>query len=234
MDKLNHGYWRDIIFSVGTHKKDRRLSPVEVSEGFILAKRQGMTTRQIADLVDLDTSIVGRFIKLSKLSLNIRHLIDWGWSDTTISFSVASEISNLNSDEQRQIIDFILKYSLVKSEVIQVLQIRQRTSKKIGECIEEILRLRPTIIKKYLFAGVITDKIVLNCINEMSQLKRGELFNKLLGEKIPSDIHWSARLGKKIFSIVGDEGLNDLIKKLEHNFEKVINKWLLEEIKNEK
>ena len=225
MKNLDHKYWRDIIYSVGTHRSGRRLSPIEVSEGFMIAKKQGMSVKEISDLVDLDSSMVGRFIKLSNISLNIKHLIDWGWSDTTISFSVASELSSLS--------DSVLEYSLVKSEVIRILQIKKRSGKTIDQCVGEIIKMRPEIVKRYLFAGVITDQKLQNYISEISQLKRDDHFNKLLIEKIPPDIKWSARLGKKIFSIVGGVELNNFLRKLDPDYEEIINKGLLEKIENE-
>jgi len=233
MKNLDHKYWRDIIYSVGTHRIDRRLSPIEVSDGFIIAKKQGMSVKEISDLVDLDSSMVGRFIRLSHISSNIKHLIDWGWSDTTISFSVASELSSLPEKDQEKIIDSVLEYSLVKSEVIRILQIKKRSEKTIDQCVGEIIKMRPEVVKRYLFAGVITDQKLRNYISEISQLKRDDYFNKLLIEKIPPDIKWSARLGKKIFSIVGGAELNSFLRKLDPGYEEIINKGLLEKIENE-
>ena len=104
---------RNLILSVGTHKGKRPLSPVEVAEGFQKAEKSGMTDQELADLVQLRyPTMIGRFKRLLNLSPDLRHLVDWGSSSSTISFTAASEVTRLDQDDHWPVINSVLESGL--------------------------------------------------------------------------------------------------------------------------
>lgn len=221
---------RDLILSVGTHRRQRRLSPIEAAELFHIEKAGGKTNQQLADMVLLkDTTMVNRFLSLLELSPELRHLVDWGQSDSTISFTAAAELSHLEFSDQECLAEAVLKYSLTKSEVIQIVQIRKRSRKDIETCIREVLRLRPQIVRKYVFIGAIFEEKIASCLKRLKQCERDGLLKKVVGEML-YDIEWSGRLGWKRFSLVGAEGLAKQLRTLEPDFEHVINQKIGKEI----
>ena len=103
-----------------------------------------MTEQELAELVQLRyPTMIGRFKRLLNLSPELRHLVDWGSSNSTISFTAASEVARLDPDDHGAVLNSILENGLNKNEVMQVVQIRNRSSKNISECIEDVIKLRP-------------------------------------------------------------------------------------------
>src|SRR5262245_60099145 len=85
-----------LLLSVGTHRRERYLSPVEVAHLFQKATRGGDTLADLAAAVQLDgTSWVARFITLLKLTPDVQHMVDWGKSGSTLAFTSAVELARL-------------------------------------------------------------------------------------------------------------------------------------------
>lgn len=230
MEELTKNNLRDLILSVGTHRGQRPLSPIEVAELFNIAKEEGKTNRQIADMVLFkDTTMVGRFLHLLKLSSKVKHLVDWGPTGSTISFSTAAELLRLDVAEQGAVVDAALEHSLTKSEVAQIVQIRKRSNKDIGTCIDEILKSRPQIVRKHVFVGAIFEEKTSSFLKNLKQRERDILLRKIMAEVLPG-IEWSGRLGEKRFSLVGGEHLAQQLHTLEPDFEHVINQQLSKEV----
>ena len=224
---------RDLILSVGTHKGKRPLSPVEVAEGFEKAQISGMTDQELADLVQLRfPTMIGRFKRLLNLSPDLRHLVDWGSSSSTISFTAASEISRLSPKDHYPVFSSVLENGLNKNEVMQIVQIRNRSGKGISECINDVLKLRTTIVRRHVFVGALTDGELKSKLSDLTQVERDKILSDTLKDRTPSGINWSGRLGKGHFSVVGGDDLAEHLNGLEPNFEQVINGWLIDEVKN--
>lgn len=235
MVKIGSDFWSNAILSVGTHYKIRRLTPIELSDGFVMAKKEGISVIQIAEKLDIDNTIVSRLIDLSKLTPKVKLFVDWGSSDTTISFTSASEIAkaNLSREEQEIFLEAIIQNSLNKKEVIQILQIKKRSNKRIKDCIEDVLRLRPKIIYKYLYIGTILKVELSTYLQEISQKERNETFHNILNKDFLSNVEWEGRLGTIRFSLVGGESLNEYLKVLKPDYEVFINNLLNKEILND-
>ena len=68
MRGLSSAEVRQLILSVGTHKSERPLSPVEVAQLMQKAVKAGENRKEIAARLLLeDSSIIGRFIRLLQL-----------------------------------------------------------------------------------------------------------------------------------------------------------------------
>ena len=67
---------RQLILSVGTHRSDRPLSPIEVAKLMRRALDMGETRKTLAGRLLLDdSSIIGRFMRLLSLPVQVQHLV---------------------------------------------------------------------------------------------------------------------------------------------------------------
>ena len=221
---------QNLILSTGTHRSNRVLSPVEVSEGFKKLKDSGMSSREISDIVLFkDISMISKFERLLLLSPKIQHLIDWGSSSSTISFSSAAELARLDKEKDQELLsEAILKNKLSKQEVIQIIQIKRRSSKPILKCIDEIIKLRPEIERKFVFIGAIVNEHLRSILDKLTQNERNKLLLNSLNNQFQQNIHWEGRLGKDRFTLVGDEQFSQKLQNL-GNFEDAINQLLMKE-----
>jgi hypothetical protein len=233
MDKLTNSLKRDLILSVGTHKKNRPLSPVEVAEGFKVAIDNGMSRKELAELVQFGgTSMIDRFLNLLKLNKDLRYLVDWRQGDLSISFSSASKIACLTDYEQKEVVKAILDNRLNKDEITQIIQIKKRSNKDINNCIQEVLNQRPTIERRYIFIGKIINPELSKSLERLTQLERNALLKKTINSEVNPNIHSEVRLGMNGFSLLGDELLSNELKKLKPDFESCINNLLNSGVKN--
>ena len=76
-----------LLLSVGTHRGQRSLSPVEVANIFakVLAAGGRCPTAPRAARLE-GTTIVARFLRLLKLPKSVRHLVDWGAVPARLGF----------------------------------------------------------------------------------------------------------------------------------------------------
>ena len=168
-----------------------------------------------------------KFLKLFNINEAYRHLIDWGRSSASVvAFSSASELSSLKGGDQDVLVDQMLKYQLSKDEVKQIVQIRERSGSQVGKCIEDVLKLRPTIVKKNVFVGTIISKEVVTLLDQMTQAQRDELLKKTMTGILPLGTVWSGRLGKTRFSLVGGEIFSKQLLNMKPNFETHISNQL--------
>lgn len=202
--------------SVGynTHKKGRPLSPVEVGELLKRAQDSGASPPDCAKALNLEgTSQVSRFVRILGLPPDVRHLVGWGRSRDSIGFTTAVELVRIDDpDDQRAVAKAILEEGLQTSEVRQVAQIRRRSGRSIETCLKEVIGMRPTVDRRYVFIGAVSDRPVQAALGEQTQAERDALLQSVLGEL---DIRGaSGRLGTELFTLVGDEGLNASIKRI--------------------
>lgn len=217
---------RDLILSVGTHQSERTLSPVEVAEFFEKTINAGTTVEELSEEVLLNPTMIARFRRLLSLAPEIQHLIGWG-GVSQISFSTASEIARLKtSEEHRFLAKSTLEHELSKNEVIQIIEVRNKFGKPIDECVEEILKMRPRIIKRYLFVGAVKSSDIQDRLTEMPQEGRNALFKKAVMSNYPDLPYWEGQLGIKGFNLIGGEDLDQALSKLSPDFESTINDYL--------
>ena len=197
----------------GTHKKGRLLSPIEI--GLLLRKAcdAGASLRDCSNAIRLDASNCGRFLRILNLPHDIQHLVDWGGPKDGIGFSAAIELVRLqDADLQLELANFIPANGLNSKEVQQVVQLRIRSGRAIDECVKEVLGMRPTIEKRYVFIGSFVDQGIENALIELTQTER----NSILASGIERLGLRGAtgRLGKRFFTLVGDERFNASMKRV--------------------
>lgn len=194
----------------GTHKKGRPLSPVEVGQLLRRALESGASLQDCAKILNLGSSMLSRFLHVLDLPADLRHLVGSGRSSAAkIGFTTAVELVRVPApDDQRAIATAILERGLETSEVRQVAQIRRRSGRPIDECLKEVIGMRPTVERVYVFMGAIVDADVQAALTTLTQAERNALLHSAL-KAIGFDA--AGRLGEQLFTLVGDEHLNSRV-----------------------
>ena len=223
---------RQLILSVGTHRPDRPLSPMEVAKLIQRALNMGETRKTIANRLLLeDSSIIGRFIRLLSLPVEVQHLIGWGSNSSTISFTAASDIARLNySKEQSTLAKMALENQFNKSEIIECVQLRQRSERSIEDSVKAVLNQRPVIERRHAIIGELTSESLKEKLKEMSQLERNNLLQAALDEYGPSVPRLGSKLGDGYFLLVGDDHFHTEITSLPEGFEASVTRYLTQKL----
>lgn len=197
----------------GTHKAGRPLSPIEVGALLRRAQNAGATLQDCAEFLDLSDSQVSRFLRVAYLPSDIRHLVAFGRSTgSVVGFTTAVQLARVEDpDHQRILINAVLGQRLQTDEVRQVIQLRQRSGRPIEQCLREVLAMRPTVERHYVFIGAVADEGVEAALGEMTQAMRDAILRSGL-EALGLE-EASGRLGEKLFTLVGDKHLNDKLSR---------------------
>src|SRR5688500_16600344 len=123
---LSANEYQQLIMSVGTHRGSRPLTPSQAAALFKKAADAGSTASVSAEATHLSSSMVGRFLRLTDLAPDIQHLVDWGQSGSTLSFSSAFELSRLRPEDHQAVAIAVLEHGLSSAEVRQLVQLRLR------------------------------------------------------------------------------------------------------------
>ena len=192
----------------GTNKRGRPLSPIEVGVLLQRARSAGATVQDCAEFLDLSDSQVIRFLRVVELPVDIRHLVAFGRSSgSSVGFTTAVQLARLmDADHQRTMAAAVLARRLQMDEVRQVVQLSQRSGRTIEQCLQEVLAMRPTVERRYVFIGAVGDENLEAVLGEMTQAERDAVLNS--GLKALDIEGASGRLGEKLFTLVGDEHLN--------------------------
>lgn len=198
----------------GTHKKGRPLSPIEVGSLLRQARDEGVSLRDCASAINLNgTGHIGRFLRILNLPHDLQYLVDWGSGKDAIGFSSAVELTRLpDADEQRIVARSILADGLNSKEVRQVVQLRMRSGRTIGKCLKEILGMRTTIERRYVFIGSVVDQNVEKALIELTQAERDSILES--GIEHLGLQGGTGRLGKRFFTLVGDEHFNTSMRSI--------------------
>lgn len=196
----------------GGHKKGRPLSPVEVGLLLRKAQRHGASVAECAEAARLHGTGILRFLRILELPPDLRHLIDWGSGKNFVGFSAAVETTKLmNPEDQRALVAAILASNLNSKEVGQVSQLRHRSGRSIGECVREILQMRPKVLKRYVFIGSVGAENV-EAMREITQSARDLMLAAGL-ERVGIK-GATGRLGVRFFTLVGDERFNSSMREV--------------------
>lgn len=217
---------RDLILSVGVHIRERPLSPVEVGELLRKSIDSGTTIKELSSEIMLDSTMIARFLRLSNLNPETQHLVGWG-GKSKISFSTAAEIARTKTAAEQ---DFLTRATienrLSKTEIIHIVETRTRFGRPISDCVDEVVKMRPQITKRYLYIGGVRSAQTRARLAEITQKERDALFQRVIRSVCPELPGCSGQLGKDRFSIVGDEDLDRVLSSIPSGFESVVNTYL--------
>jgi hypothetical protein len=220
-----------LLLSVGSHRTNRPYSPVEVAQRFQKAIAAGTSLKECSEAVHFDgTSMVSRFLRLLRLRPEIQHLADWGQTGSTIAFTAASELARALPEDQQVASQAVLQHGLSSSEVKQLVQMRERSGKPMAECVDDLLRLRPHIEKRYVFVGAVISERLRRHLSNLTQAQRDGLLRAALPKRYPGLRGFASRMGTERFTIVGPEALAQTLNADDEGFETAINAGLEGEI----
>lgn len=195
----------------GTHKRGRLLSPIEIGSLLRKAFDAGASLKDCAAAIHLSPSQVNRFLQILILPQDIQHLISWGSGKDFIGFSSAVELARLQDiDDQLAVAKSIISDSLKSKEIRQIGQLRMRSGRPICACIKEVLGMRPTIERRYVFIGSLVDQKVEKVLLALTQMERDLMLKSGIERLGLQGV--SGRLGKRVFTLVGDESFNKSMK----------------------
>jgi hypothetical protein len=148
-----------LVLSLGTHRRDRALMPLEVSDLLVRARAAGASVAQLAAAVGIASSdIIRKFLALSSLADPIKPLVAWGGSKGLIAFANAAEIASLPAPQQVVAAEAIVEHRLSNAEVEELMQVWRRSGQpEIEEVIEKTLLRRPQIDRRYVYMGELTE-----------------------------------------------------------------------------
>lgn len=226
---------RSLILSVGTHRNERPLSPMEVSRLLQKALRAGATRSDLRNELQVGATAVARFLRLQQLTPELQHIADWGGSSQSgIAFSALSEIAKLPGPDQPIVGRAVLEHRLTWNEVVQVVQIAERSNLPIEDVIEKVLRRRPEIERRHVFIGAITDPKLSSRLATLSQAERDQLLRRSIARIAPGlEGHVQGKLGPQKFTIVGTVDPAAITNRSADEFEADLNRNLESEIHNE-
>ena len=217
----------------GTNKKGRPLSPIEVGQLVRHACNAGNTLAECATEIRIDETGLRRFLQILDLPAEIQHLVDWGGSKGVLSFSCATEVARISGFEnQKAVAEAVLENRLTSKEVRQVAQLLVRSGRSVELCLEEVLGMRPIIERRYVFIGYVADENTQQKLNELVQRERDMILNEAT-DRIGLD-GATGRLGRKIFTCVGDDRFGASMKKVgKENIEAKVRAYIEESLQHE-
>jgi len=194
-----------LIRSVGTHRTDRVLTPVEVAHALdYFSTRESL--KVVAQQIDLESSTANRFLRLLSLPSSVQSVVDWGASKTTLSFSAASELASLESTgDQEQAARLALRHKMTKDEVRQAVQIHRRAAMPINKSVDAVLARRPQVVTLEVFIGAIPSSLKSR-IAKLSQSERDSLLFSQLQDILPRPA--SVRMTPQHYTITTEEPLS--------------------------
>lgn len=232
MKGLSSDTARRLVLSVGTHRPERPLTPVEVGEALKRTLDAGSTLEELTEILNLGgPTMIRRFIRLTSLPPQVQPLIGWGSDLSTLSFTVGAELAGLDATHDQVVVaKAALENRLSKSEVIQVIQIRRRSGQSIEDSIEAVLRLRPVVERRFVVIGELLSDELKERLRRIPQLERNSLLRDTLkrsGIGIPP---FGVKLGCEYFILVGDDHFHTVITALPKGFEQTITEYLMLEL----
>ena len=226
---------RLLILSVGTHKSTRPLSPVEVGKYVQRALDAGETRATVAEKLLLDdTTVIGRFVRLPSLPPQVQQLVGWGADPATVSFTSASDVARLKSASAKIVLaKAALENQLNKSEILEVVQISERSNRSIESCIEAVLNQRPIVERRHVIIGELQSDSLNETLKHMSESQRKNLLLSALARYGLNTSILGAKLGDGYFLFVGDDAFHTVITSLPGGFEESITEYLMRELRHE-
>lgn len=202
--------FKRLVFSVGTHKGERPLSPVEVGQLFRRALEAGAEYKDCTEQTQLSgPTMVRRFESVAGLHSDIQHLVDWGETDAnSISFSSAVELSRVSEDLQPSFAVAMVQEGLTKKEAVSVRQLMERSEDDLETCIARVVGRRTIQKQVEIIMGKISDPHVRSALQQQTQHQRNVMLKKVVSRLSGIEEEYSARLGEASFAIIGPHSVS--------------------------
>jgi hypothetical protein len=149
--------WQELLLSVNTHRKTRRLSPVETATHLEIALSKTDLHSLAQALGFSDTTTIVKIRRLKDLPAELGALVEWGTANGSVSMSTAAELMRIPSIEvAADAIKAAVEHSLNKEEARQLVQILERSKDPLETCQSELIvgsLLSPMAQEKVLRVG---------------------------------------------------------------------------------
>lgn len=234
LEGLTESDFRNTLLSVGrTEIQGRPLSPVEVGVNCEKALKAGASRSIIAKELQLTgPTMVAKFLQLEKLAPEVLHLVNWGTSEgESLGFSSAVELSKMAPDHHEAVAKDILKYAMLKTEVVSVRQLFKRSGNDLATCIKRVLSRKPVTVLRHVVMGAVQEASLQDKLAGMTQRQRDEVLKGIVCGLYPQADSYSAKLGKNRFTVVGGKSIAHTLAD-DEDFESKINVALREALAN--
>ena len=224
MKGLTTAEHQSLILSIGTHRRIRRLSPVEVANLIQKSVHAGMSRTDCATALGVQADQISRFLRLLQLHPEVRCLASWGNSDLgKVPFTTLTYLTPLTWEDQMHVTSAIIQHRITKEEVKQIIQIFRRSNASPSESVRRVLKMRSRVEDKYIFFGMIHSDDCRQYLSKLSSRQRIAAMENIIAEIIPHPHMATGRLYPSTFSIVSEKNLSELTDMDTENIEEWVN-----------
>ena len=167
-----------------------------------------------------------QFFLLEKIPDDKKRSVIWNETQGVgVVFSSALKIARLkNDDDKRKLMGAVLEHGFTKIQTDNIVVLKNKNPDMIiEECIEEIVKFRPTIIQSYMV--ILSIKNLENNLEELSKAQ-----NKRTNEIIKDAFEMNLGLPIDAVSIKGDNTAISMTEEAYKKYEQVINEKKLADI----
>jgi len=174
-----------LLASLGTHRRYRPLSPVEVAKELQNFFEKGGRPEQLP----VGEEVIRAFLSLLTLPDSVQRMLGWGGvGKAEIGMDSGYRISMLKRDDDQEILaKAVLERELTSGEVRRIVRHRNRhREKSIEDCIETVVAMRP--VKRHLFITQLSGEALkrLEQGAKMRKTSTANLLQEILSEELPS------------------------------------------------
>lgn len=203
---LSPEQWQDLVLSVGTRRKERRLNPVEAGRLIRLALQTSSSDVLAKTLNFQDATTMHRIASLADLPNDLADVVDWRNRTGSISMSTASVLLSLRDLESiRWAFAAVLANSLTRDEARQLVQVSDRSKLPLPECLQTVLNGRPRVERQELVIGQLRSKRVQELLLERGPNEAARLLRVELARRFPEVTALSVRVSANGFSVLFSE-----------------------------
>jgi len=202
----------ELMVSVGTHRHERPLSPIEVGRRIKTLIDSGKDRSFLQTILGLKgDTMINKFLQLLTLPDEFQDIIIWGKTQkNNVCFDTAYQISRLDSfDAKRTLLKEILEYSMTREEAADVIRLYKGDNFDIRSAVQTVLSRRKIIIKRELLICRL-DVSLIGLINVKGSSKLLDIVSGL----IPTEMIVSLNLkGNYLYIITDKAGKDELERK---------------------
>jgi hypothetical protein len=181
--------YSNLLLSLGTHKKERPLKPIEVAKLINTLKSETKESwNKVASRLGVGIDQVKSFRNLLHLPEQVHYAIGYGdTNEESLAFTTANIVSELKNMREKELLcKFALSNKLTKDETERIIQLKKQSpDEAIEECVNKVLNLRPVFEKGYVIVTLVKDETLRKLVS-MSEARTIEL-NKLIKEIMSSN-----------------------------------------------
>jgi len=203
-----------LLATLGTHKRNRPLTPLEAAKEIRSFLEKGGRPEQLP--VSGDT--IKEFLSLLKLSSSVQKMLGWGGVEKgEIGMYSGSWISRLKRAEDQEVLaKAVLERKLTSTEVRRIVRYKNRLREKpIEECIEAVVATRP--IERHLFITQLNGESLRKLEREADArgVSAASLLREILSKELPSNSLISLALkGDFVMLFLEEEGNEALLRRV--------------------